>query len=660
MAARKYIPSVRALLLFLALFFPLSFFILNRERSEIAEDVTLPGLESSEIKIIDNFDSYGGRNQVGGPWVIGPPPGGELQAGLGKYDALNGLRSFSARLTYKVPEGKAGFFEADLNNLDISQAQEIRFWMMRAAGKEDIFFVLLRDSENNNSRLPVKGNISKENAQGWQEVRLPLKEFYNVDTGSLKVFRLLIQPGKDRAVSGVVFFDRLIFTGRKGLSFLSLSDNLIGFPRGGPLEESVRTQLAGQPDEVMLRKIARLTWNHFVNLVDKKTHLPVDNIQVGQFPAIGDYTSPTNIGLYFLACISAQEMGFITREGSVKRIQGTFKTLKKLKRWNGFFYNFYNTTNLQVTRRYVSTVDSGWLAAALIVVRKAYPQELANQADRFLKDMDFSRFYDKSLGQLRLGYDEDEQSMSPFHYGLLVSESRLTSFTAIAKGNVPEEHWFKLYRTPPAEWDWQTQKPVGEEKEIGGVWVFRGMYLYHGVYIVPSWGGSLFEFLMPTLLVKEKALSPRGLGKNDDIAAKIHIQYALKEKKYPVWGLSPCSYPGGYGEFGIQTIGVKGYRDFGIVTPHASFLALEFRPQEVLANIRQFLTLYPILGEYGFYDSVKMRGKDPVTTKYLALDQGMILVSITNYLKRGVIRDYFHEDPGVARSEHLLQEEKFF
>jgi hypothetical protein len=201
---------------------------------------------------------------------------------------------------------------------------------------------------------------------------------------------------------------------------------------------------------------------------------------------------------------------------------------------------------------------------------------------------------------------------------------------------------------------------VGEEKEVGGIWVFRGMYLYNGIYVVPSWGGSLFEFLMPTLLMKERQLSPRGLGKNSDIAAKIHIQYALKEKGYPVWGISPCSYPGGYGEFGIKQIGVKGYRDFGIITPHASFLALEFRPKEVMANIRKLLELYPILGEYGFYDSVKMRGKDPVTMKYLALDQGMILVSIVNHLKGGVIRDYFHEDPGVARSEHLLQKENFF
>ena len=119
-------------------------------------------------------------------------------------------------------------------------------------------------------------------------------------------------------------------------------------------------------------------------------------------------------------------------------------------------------------------------------------------------------------------------------------------------------------------------------------------------------------------------------------------------------------YPGGYGEFGIKEIGVKGYRDFGIITPHVSFLALEFRPKEALSNIRELIKRYAIIGEYGFYDSVKIRGKETVTPKYLALDQGMILVSITNYLKRGIIRDYFHEDPSVARTEHLLQEERFF
>jgi hypothetical protein len=317
-------------------------------------------------------------------------------------------------------------------------------------------------------------------------------------------------------------------------------------------------------------------------------------------------------------------------------------------------------TNLQVTRKYVSTVDCGWLAAALIVVREAFPVEFAPAADALLEKMNFSAFYDKSMGQLRLGYDENEKSMAPFHYGLLISEARVTSLIAIAKGDVPEEHWYRINRTPPPEWDWQTQKPTGQEIEVEGRWVFKGMYRYKDYYIVPSWGGSMFEFLMPTLVVKERELSPDGLGKNDMNAVRIHMEYALQDKGYVLWGISPCAYPGGYGEFGIKEIGVKGYRDFGIITPHASILALEFQPQSVIRNIRKLLNYFPALGEYGFYDSVKLRARNRVTESYLALDQGMILLSIANYLSKGVIRNYFHANSGIKRVEHLLEKEKFY
>jgi len=234
------------------------------------------------------------------------------------------------------------------------------------------------------------------------------------------------------------------------------------------------------------------------------------------------------------------------------------------------------------------------------------------------------------------------------------------SLIAIAKKNVPVEHWYKLYRTPPPEWEWQTQKPLGNEKEVQGNWVFGGMYRYRDYYIVPSWGGSMFEFLMPALVLKEKELSPRGLGRNSIIAAKVHRDYALIEKKYPVWGLSPCAYPGGYGEFGVKMIGAKGYGDFGIVTPYASVIALDYAKKSTLKNIRELIRHYPIIGEYGFYDSVKMRGKHKVTPNYLALDQGMIFLSIANHLTGGAIRNYFHQDPDIASVEYLLEEEKYF
>lgn len=123
--------------------------------------------------------------------------------------------------------------------------------------------------------------------------------------------------------------------------------------------------------------------------------------------------------------------------------------------------------------------------------------------------------------------------------------------------------------------------------------------------------------------------------------------------------MSPCSVPeGGYSEYGAKPFGVKGYKA-GVVTPHASALALEYAPAEVVANLRKLIELYDIYGEYGFYDSVTVAtGK--VARKYLALDQGMILLAINNYLNPGALRERFHAEPDIRKADKLLTAEKFF
>jgi len=625
----------------------------------LAQEPAFSDLEDSQIKIVDDFDAQNKTNQVGGKWTASIGEGTELKFDYRRQDVLGSLRGSSLRIIYQVPAKNTARLETDLNGLDISQAKAMRFWMLRALEDEHRLFVTLSDRHGNSARLEVKRYSSAENERGWQEVQIPIEKFLGVDFAALKTFRLEVVGEEEGVASGIFFLDHLVFTGPPHLAFQSLADNLRDFPSVDFLNSKRREKLLKLSDKKLLREIARLTWGYFDNLIDRKTHLPVDNVQVGKFKAIGDYTSPTNIGLYLMACVSAYKLKFIEKKEAIGRIRDTFKTLKDLQRWNGFFYNFYNTTNLQITRKYVSTVDSGWLIAGLMVVKKAFPKQLAKQAQGFINDMDFSRFYTESLGQIRIGYDEVEEEMSSYHYGLMISESRVTSFIAIAKGDVPVEHWYRLYRSPPPDWEWQTQKPEGREIKLDGHSVFVGTYRYKDLLIVPSWGGSLFEFLMPTLVLKEKKLSPKALGRNDALAAKVHIDYALKEKGYPIWGLSPSSYPGGYGEFGVKSIGVKGYGDYGIITPHASLLALEFYPKAVIQNVRELIKRYPVLGEYGFLDSVKLRG-EKVTPKYLALDQGMILVSITNYLKKGIIRKFFHNNSEIKRIEYLLKEERFF
>ena len=367
-----------------------------------------------------------------------------------------------------------------------------------------------------------------------------------------------------------------------------------------------------------------------------------------------------------MSVVSAYDLDLIDYPSAVERVRNTLQQLQQLPKWNGFFYNYYSTTNLQVTRQYISSVDNGWLAVALVVIRQAFP-ELKTAATTLLKGMDFNEFFDPQNGQIRLGYEAEEGRMAPYHYGLLATEARIISLIAIGKGDLPATHWFRVYRTLPKEWTWQRQLPQGEYKSYQGHEVFQGYYTYSDstgeTPIVPSWGGSLFEFLMPTLVVDEQRLAPLGLGRNDQRAVDIHIRYALHDRGYPVWGLSPCATPkdrhGGYSEFGVAGLGAKSYKDEAIVTPHVSFLALSFAPAAAEENLRQLLRRYAMYGPYGFYDAVDVKTGD-VAYRYLALDQGMTLIAINNFLNNGAIQRRFAADPVMKDIEWLLREERFF
>jgi hypothetical protein len=278
--------------------------------------------------------------------------------------------------------------------------------------------------------------------------------------------------------------------------------------------------------------------------------------------------------------------------------------------------------------------------------------------------MDFSKFYNPELGHMRLGYSDADHQPSPYHYGLLCSEARVISVLAIANGQVPAAQWFKISRTLPAEWDWQSQKPEERSMAAEGEKYTLGTYTVRGVRLVPSWGGSMFEFLMPLLVVPEQTYAVRGLGENNRRAVQLQKSYCLDVKHYPVWGLSPCathinqSY--GYVETGCTDMGSKGYADAGWVTPYASFLALEIDPEGVRQNIAALQSRYPtIYTPYGFFDAVRMVDGH-VVRRFLALDQAMILLALDNYLNAGAIRKRFFTDDMEKKVRPLLEQEKFF
>lgn len=116
--------------------------------------------------------------------------------------------------------------------------------------------------------------------------------------------------------------------------------------------------------------------------------------------------------------------------------------------------------------------------------------------------------------------------MTDHHYGTFYSETRMTSYLAIGKGDVPEKHWWAMNRTQLPSDTWQSQIPEGEKVTYDGTELYQGHYEYEDITFVPSWGGSMFEGLMPALILDEIQLAEKGLGLNNARHVEAQIKYA--------------------------------------------------------------------------------------------------------------------------------------
>jgi hypothetical protein len=441
----------------------------------------------------------------------------------------------------------------------------------------------------------------------------------------------------------------------------------------------VQARLAGWPqrfladketlpsgDREFLERVARDTWRGLDALRDRENGLPVDNVRLSQGSVsvadsrVGDYTSPTNIGLQLVVTVAAVDLQLLPPEAAVARIDTVLRTLEQLETFHGLFFNFYDTTSLERTSNFVSFVDSSWLTAGLIVVRNAFP-ELRARASALVDRTDYRLFYNRELQRISHGYYVNLERRSPFDYGVLFTEARLGSLIAIGKGDIPPSVWFTMVRTFPTDCQGQTMVPVAiASKIVDGFPMTTGVYDWGGLRYVPSWGGSMFEALMPTLVLDEQRYAPRSLGANGRLHAVIQQRYAREQLGYPVWGMSPSATPlgNGYGEYGVRVLGSFGYSG-GTITPHASALALGVLPEAATANLRTLVQRYDVYGDFGFYDAV-----DPwtgtVAPTYLALDQSMLFIAIANYLGGGVIPKRFAADSLIQPVLPMIGKEDFF
>lgn len=627
-----------------------------------------------------------------GTWELDPE---DKEQGISASPEKNikvGSSGTSLKIEYNLDSGgnAANGFWMHLKSMDASPYDHFEFWVKGDAikGFTDIFKIEFKKNQLDEEKKEetIKGSfIVKNVTENWQKVSIPLNVMNGI-TSWKDMREMVVTFEKKRAskLRGVLYFDDFAFvkTGNPGPSIRDVvkhkrkkTEYGIGTPefinflisrlKGFPSSVFVKKRFPSD-DKSMLLEIAKDTWKYFDNIVDKEHNLPLDSIGFHEKSVftrethIGDYTSITDIGVYIMCIVAAYDFKFITREEAIKRISLTLDSAEKLEKYKGFHYNYYDVTIFQRTSNFISFVDSGWFAAGLIVARNAFPEELGEKCKKMLDSTDFSFFYDPIEGIMYHGYYTNIDYYSEYHYGALYSETRAISYLAIGKGDVPKEHWFNLARTFSSSWLWQTQMPKGRHlKKYLGYTTEGGYYTYEDMKFIPSWGGSMFEALMPPIVVDEARLSPGGLGLNNERHAKIQIKYALEKSGYPLFGMSPSCVPGGtYKEYGVKPLGIKGYKG-GVVTPHATFLALEYAPVECASNIRKMLEDYKVYGEYGFYDAIDVKtGK--VAIKYLCLDQAMSFLALDNYLNDGAIRKRFSADPISKNAEEILKVEDFF
>ncbi len=607
-----------------------------------------------------------------------------------------GGRQPALRLSYTLPATAGMDIEPDrgllldLNGLDASAYDHLELWIRGDAvtGFHPELEVQFRRP------VPGRPGMSQIGAYrigalgpDWQRVRIPLNAMAGLgDRHELAAFVLVLAGPPLQPLRGAYLIDgvRLIKTGHPGPA---VTDQPIA-PRKKAWERSLGGEIAARPrlkarltawpsvfltdpktlprdDQAFLRRLAADTWRGLDALTDRVHGLPLDRVefQPGSLRAettpIGDYTNITNIGLHCLAVTAAFELKLINRRQALERLSTTLLSLESLETYHSFFYNYYNTTTLERTSHFISFVDSAWLTAGLIVVRQTFP-ELAARGSRLIDRGDYRFFFEERQGLMSHGHYVHMGQRSPYSYGALYTEARLGSLLAIGKGDVPPEHWFRMARTLPPEDDWQTGRPLQRVRRTAGghTWL-AGHYRWHGEDFVPSWGGSLFEALMPLLVLDEIAHAPQSLGRNDQAHTRLHRRHALEDLGYPVWGMSPSSTPGrrAYAEYGVRALGLAGY-PAGVVTPHAAALALLTEPGAATRNLRRLAEAFPVYGDFGFYDAVNpLTGQ--VAPHYLCLNQAMILVALANHLADHAIQRRFASDPIVRRILPLLGVEHF-
>ncbi len=413
--------------------------------------------------------------------------------------------------------------------------------------------------------------------------------------------------------------------------------------------------------------------------------------------------------MYLWAVVAARDMHLIDTATAQRLATATLREVATLKRYKGFLYQWYDTTNGNVLLNpgqgdcpatppttenncgFVSAVDNGWYASGLIVARQALPG-VRGLASRLLSDMDFSIFYDnraqtdcntnaslagnQPTGQQYGGFYVYPAPAHPagYHNGALYSDPRISMYIGMGLHQMPGDVWWRTWRTLPPQrcptdpdFSWQGQWPVP------GYWqtitdpqshkqfqVWEGHYVYPGTSItfIPTFGGGMFEGLMANLVVPETQWGTHSFGLADLRLAQVQKRYDTQVLHDPVWGMSPSSTPddtGGYSGYGVEGLAFPTGEGLAqcttcatedAVTPHASAIALPVIPQAAYANLETLRSDYPgIYSADGGFYDAVNPKTGSIGHRRLVLDQSMIMAALDDALNDGAIQRDFARDP---------------
>ncbi len=327
-------------------------------------------------------------------------------------------------------------------------------------------------------------------------------------------------------------------------------------------------------------------------------------------------------------------------EISVK-ISRTPEEFSELQFWATAFLNLAKnySRDLQTLSPTDSTSKGTRRAKTARKIFRMRAESIAKFCRRICDEMDFAFLYDTEKKVLTIGYRPTEGVRDNSFYDLLASEARLASFIAVASGDVEQEHWFSLG---------------------------RGLVGENGNRALVSWSGTMFEYLMPLLVMRnhERTLL------DETYAAVVRRQIEYGEENDVPWGVSESAYNARdlqlnyqYAPFGVPGLGLKrGLAEDLVIAPYASALALPLAPNAAIANLRR-LTNEGMFARYGFFEAVDYT-KNRLPPKqisarieaYMSHHQGMIFVALGNLLHDDVMQKRFHRDPMIESADLLLQE----